>query len=94
MRDATSKSSGKKTADATIFNGRTLLTGVIVEPGTTATTLTLYDNTAASGTVLFETVLAANGDTVAYDFTDAIQAQNGIHADITGTSAAYIVYTG
>lgn len=94
----TSLSSGKKTADAVIYDGRGILTGVVVgTDGTNDVTLTIYDdNTAAtSNTILFEVVVGGADNHAVFDLGSIRpRCVNGLYADVTGTGASYIVYHG
>ena len=96
MSESRAFSSGLQTADATIRTGKGLLVGLIVNTdggGVNDATAVLYDNTAASGTVLCKLVADAVGaGTANITFPHPIQCENGIHLDITGTGAEAIVY--
>jgi hypothetical protein len=55
--------------------------------GSTAATLILYDNTAASGTILCQLgAIIGGGD--GYEPPGGIAFSKGLHADIGGTGAA------
>jgi len=83
--------SGLKSADATIKSGKTVLAAVLVlTDGSNDATLTIYDNTSASGTKLLEVTVPA-ADRYAL-FPLWVRANNGLYADISGTGAQYIVY--
>lgn len=72
----------------TLFTGRHTLNGVTIQPGAT---VTIYDNTAASGTVLFLYVNAGtNTETVV--FYNAIRAEIGL--TVVTAAANSIVYYG
>ena len=53
--------------------------------GTTTATVTIYDNTAGSGTILDVVQLAANQSTGDFYGPQGIRANNGIFVTITGT---------
>jgi len=83
--------SGLKSADATIKSGKAVLAAVLViTNGTDDASLTIYDNTSASGTKLLEITVPA-ADRYAF-FPLWVKAINGLYADVAGTGAAYIVY--
>lgn len=72
------------TADGAVKNGPGVLVAVVVTGGTDAATVVLYDNTAASGTVLCTLKAGANESAV---FTPALPYAfaKGCYADLTGT---------
>lgn len=90
-----STSSGLKTAAAAIMAMPGTLKGLILVPGSTLSTVTLYDHaTAASGTVLAKMVIDPAIDAGSREFLLSecgVVCNNGIYADISGTDAAYIV---
>lgn len=92
-----SVSSGLKTADAAIKDSSGALWGVCLIAATTNDcAVAIYDNaSAASGTLLAEMAIDAsiegNGTTRFFSLP-GVSASNGIYADVTGTSASYIVY--
>lgn len=86
-------SSGEKTTDAAIVNGKGLLCGIhVITDGTNDATVIVYDNTSAAGTKLFEAVVAGANDAQLFDFSVPVKAQIGIYVDVSGTGASYIVY--
>ena len=93
---ATSISSGLKSADALIATGRNRINAIILNgDGTNAASVTIYDNTSASGKVVDKVTIGANhvhGDQ--HIFTNPILCENGIYADVTGTGAEYVVFFG
>ena len=91
---ASSRSSGLLTADATIATGRQRINAITLIGGSTASSVVLYDNTAASGTVVGKATQATSGVTTHIIFENPVICENGIYADVTGTSAEYIVYFG
>ncbi len=93
MSTSYSISSDELTADATIYDGYTLLAAVLViTDGTNDATVILYDNTAASGTMVFEAVVAGANDAELFNFTHPVKCSTGLHLDISGTGASCIVY--
>lgn len=84
--------SGQKTTSDTILNGPGVITGIkVITDGANDATLTVYDNTAASGKVVdYTKVNAANhygGRNVIYP----IRINTGIYAAISGTNAGYFI---
>jgi len=63
----------------------------IITDKTNDVTLIIYDNTAASGTVLFKAQVTGADDDKFYDLND-VRCNTGMYADVTGTGAEYIVY--
>jgi len=96
MTGTTCLSSDLRTADAAIYVGRGTLNAVtVLTDGTNAATLTIYDNaSAASGTVLYKSIVAGADLQKADVYNLAIRCVNGLYADISGTGAAYIIHYG
>lgn len=91
----TSRSSDLLTADTLIWTGRGLLTGVsVLADGTNAATVVIYDGLTATGKVLAKVIVDATTTESHIDFSRPVVAEIGIFADIAGTGAEYIVYTG
>jgi hypothetical protein len=91
----TVRSSTPKTAATLIATGANLLTGVIVgTDGTNNATVTVYDNTAASGSKLLEVVVVGSARSTPFLFNNPIKAENGLYLDISGTGASATVYFG
>lgn len=70
------------TADALLYTGPGVVVGIIVGSHTNGS-IKLYDNTAASGTVLLPTYTYATGSSFIPLF--GIKFGTGIFADVTGT---------
>lgn len=90
-------SSGLQTADgliATVAAGNyRCLCGVELIPAAADSTLVLYDNTSAAGTVITKMFAPASGSPVGYPpGATCVNVNTGIYADVTGTNAAYIVW--
>lgn len=81
------------TEDGAVKSGPGELVSVLLTAGDgAAASLVLYDNTAASGTVLC-TVKAATGTSQPWAPTAPYVFANGCYADIGGSgAAAYVVY--
>ena len=89
-----SKTAGRKTADALIGTGIGLISGILIETDkTNDVTVVLYDNTAASGTIVFKALVPGTDDTRLFSFNNPIRTTTGIYVDVTGTGAAYTIYT-
>lgn len=89
MSHATSISSGVLTpGTSTLTNGKALLNGVLLQPGAT---VTIYDNTAASGTVVFLYVNAGTNTEEAL-FNKAVRCDIGMTVVVAAANA--IVYYG
>ena len=78
-------------AAATIKTGPAGLFGIIVTASTLGT-VTVYDNTAASGTVLFTKTTLAVGEVIQFGGL-GIAAKNGLHVVVGGTGTVNILYT-
>jgi len=95
MSGTTCLSSDLKSADAQIWTGRGTLNSLSVfTDGTNAATVTLYDNTAASGVVLAQAKVPGSNLGAFQAWNLAIRCQNGIYAHVSGTGANYIVHYG
>ncbi len=95
MSGTSSISSGLQTADAQIYTGRgTLQALTVITDGSNDATVTLYDNTAASGTVLAKLVVDGTANTGFQSWNFHCRCLNGIYADVSGTGASYIVHYG
>jgi hypothetical protein len=72
-----------------------LVCNVVLNPGSAASSVTIYDNaTAASGTVLFSLVGAASGSSIAAALSCPIIANKGITVVVAGTAAtAFVGFT-
>lgn len=91
----TSISSGSLSASTLIFTGKSLLVGACIgADGTNPATVTIYDNTSATGTILWQTVIPATGRNQTILFPLPIQAKTGLYVAISGTGASAIVYRG
>ena len=93
----TSKSSGDLGVSAAVLPGAgkgTILTGVSLTcDGATDSTVTIYDNTAASGTLVYNIRLDASVDGVhRFDLLPNIHCKTGVFVTVTGASAVAIVY--
>lgn len=99
MHASPATTSNRLTADTAVVTGSGRLMGVLLEGNATnAASVIVYDNTAASGTILCKLLLPGNaaGEGVqiaqAEAPKDGIVFNNGVYADISGTGAAMILY--
>ena len=92
----TCRTTGPVTSSQLIATGRNLLHGVIIGgDGTNAATVTVYDNTAGSGTKLFQEVLEASSErSRGFSFPFAVVAVNGLYVAVSGTGAQATVFYG
>lgn len=95
MSGTTCLSSGLQTADGQIYTGRGTLNALtVITDGTNDASVVLYDNTAASGTVLAKISCDGTNNSEFQGWNLAVRCVNGIYADVTGTGAGYIVHYG
>ena len=90
-------SSGEKTADATILTGTGYFHQIIVMPdGTNDVTVTVYDNTASSGTKILPTMTFSGTGGAQATPPVWVGVNTGIRVDITtvGTVAYTVYYRG
>ena len=97
MSEQTSKSSGSIGVSAAVVVGMgagCILTGVSLTCGTTAdATVTIYDNTAASGLLVYNVRLDASVEGVYnFDRLPNIKLHTGAFITVTGTAAIVVVY--
>lgn len=92
----TAQSSGLLTAAATtLVTGKSVVSGLaVITDGTNTATVTVYDNTAASGTVIAKMLVPGTVGGREYTIDAAVRADRGVHVTIAGTGAAAIVYFG
>lgn len=80
----------EKTSAGAIKTSPGHLVSLVLTPAAAVATVTLYDNTAASGTVLVSLQAAANGNSVPFAPPRGI-AFNACYLDISGSGAkAYV----
>lgn len=87
-------SSGKKTSSATIKTGKGWWGGVLIQTdGTNDATITIYDNTADSGTILYQAIVpAANRYGGVGPLAAPIRFNTGCRLTVAGTGASGIVW--
>ncbi len=74
-----------------VHTGSICLYGLVYKNTTAnAATITIYDNTAGSGTVIFQKIAGATVDTVGssntFNFTQPVKALTGVTVVLTGTT--------
>ena len=85
-------SSGEKTTSGQIVTGNCYLTAVtVITDGTNDATVTLYDNTAASGRKVAEFVIPGGDRQGGRNWVYPVFCYAGIYAEISGTGASCIV---
>ena len=90
-----SRSSDLKSASALIATGKNRINSILmIGDGTNAGTLTVYDNTSASGMVLAQTAVGSQHHTAYISFPNPIYAEKGIYASLSGTGATFVLHYG
>lgn len=85
-------SSGLKTSDGIIAARPCRLIGVTIIAGSDLGAVIVYDNaSAASGNVVAK-ITAVTTATQTIVFNCGVECLNGLYADVSGTSAGYIVH--
>jgi hypothetical protein len=84
---------GLKTSSELQYTGKCACTAfVIITNGSANATLTLYDNTEASGTVRAKLVVPGANLSGGRNYsTYPLRFENGIYAELSGAGASYIV---
>jgi len=93
----TSQSSGSinVAGSKALSTGSGLLTAVTINTdGTNVATVSIYNNTAASGDLLFQASVPAANLTEHFYFPQNIRASKGMYVSVVGVGATAIVYTG
>lgn len=86
-------SSGLQASSAVIAARRCQLVAVTLIQAAAAATLIVYDNkTTNSGTVVAQINTTVNASSITLSFNYPIEANNGLYAALTGTSAGYILH--
>ena len=90
-----SLSTGLLSASASVATGKNRINAItFLGDGTNASTLTLYDNTAASGKIVARVVNRTSDQQNHIIFTNPVVCDNGIYASLGGTGGTYIIYYG
>lgn len=91
------QSSGEKTADATILSGAGYFKQIVIMPdGSNDVTVSIYDNTASSGTEILPTLTFAGDGGPQASPPVWVNVNTGIRVDVTtaGTVAYVVLYRG
>lgn len=92
---ASSQSSGVLNANTLVFNGRQRINALTVfTDGTNDATVSLYDNTAASGKIAVKGLCVGANKINHIIFENPVFMQDGLYAAVSGTGATFIVYYG
>ena len=91
MADKLSYATVTQAAAATVKSGPAGLFGIVVTASTSGS-VTIYDNTTASGTVLFTKSSLAVGEVIEFAGL-GIAANSGLHVVCGGTTTVNILYT-
>jgi hypothetical protein len=86
------QSSGEQAADATIVSGNAYMYGAyVITDGSNDATISVFDNTAASGTTIFEMTVLGGDNYGGKNWNPPVKCNTGITVDVTGTGASYII---
>lgn len=90
-----SLSSDLKSASALINTGKNRINAItFLGDGTNASTLTVYDNTSASGKVVAKVVNKTSDQQNHVIFTNPVVCDIGIYAALSGVGGTFIIYFG
>jgi hypothetical protein len=92
----TAQTSGLLAAGTTtVYSGKGTLNAItVISDGTNAVTLTVYDNTAGSGTVLAKALVSGAVGVYHMPFPTHVRCDNGITVVLAGTGSGAIVFFG
>lgn len=86
-------SAGLKTASESVLTGKGSLCGIeIITDGTNDASATVYDETSASGTVLYRGTIRGSSQFGGVTFNPPVRYTTGIYVLFYGTGASYIVH--
>lgn len=92
---ASSLSTGVLNANTLVFSGRQRINALTVfTDGTNDATVSLYDNTAASGKIGVKGLCVGANKVAHFIFENPVFMQDGLYAAVSGTGATFIVYYG
>jgi hypothetical protein len=87
------KSLVAQTADVLVATGKAGLSAVLVTgDGVNVPTVTIWDNTSATGTKVFEAILPITVRSQLFEFAHPVRADTGLFLDVTGTGCTASVY--
>jgi hypothetical protein len=86
------KSTGLVTSSGKTNAYPCLLTGFTVFSTSSDTTLTIYDSSGATGTVVGQVILPTANKSVSQQFVIPVEAKIGLYYNITGTGSSAIIY--
>lgn len=90
-----SANTGVLAASALTFTGRNRINAAsLFGDGVNAATLSIYDNTSATGKIAVKVQVKAADYQNHVIFTQPVYMENGIYCGLVGTGANYIVYYG
>jgi hypothetical protein len=79
------------TGSGIVYSGFCVLRGFWILASATAATITLYDNTSASGLILAQWITTATNQDKEFDFQDGVRCDNGLYLNVsTGTLAGSV----
>lgn len=88
-------STGRLTSDTSVVDAKGVLYGLLIETdGVNDATVTIYDNTAASGKILRKMTVPGADFYGGFELPAGLVANHGIYADVSGTNAAFWVTYG
>lgn len=91
----TALSTGVLTSNTSVFSGKNLVNGLIAGgDGTNVATITVYDNTSASGSIIMQVIVPAGQRQVLVFPMRSIQASLGLYVSVSGTGANAQLYYG
>lgn len=85
------------TASSVVCSTNCLVTDVVLNPGSAASVVNIYDpaaqgvTTTASATLVLRLVGAANTNSVVFNLTRPLELKNGCIVEVTGTAATAAV---
>ncbi len=81
------------TGSGIVYSGFCVLRGFWIN-NSAAATITVYDNTAASGTILAQWVTSAANQDKEFDFPDGVRCDNGIYLNVSAGTVTGSVRVG
>ena len=75
-------------ADGIVCSGPCVLAAVILTPAAAVGKVTVYDNTAASGSIICKLQGAADGGSVQFTPPGGVSCANGVYADVDGVGVS------